>query len=420
VKVFVSYRRGDSADVTGRIHDRLVHDLGADSVFVDVDSIPLGADFRRHLESAVAACDVVLVVIGPAWLDATDDAGRSRLIDHSDFVRLEVESALARSVPVVPVLVRGATMPRPEVLPESIANLAYRQGTVVRQDPDFHTDMDRVIRALRAAALPVVVAATMVESHHPRWRMRPWLLWLVAAGAVALIALVVLAVRWAGDDSGSAAIGDVTTTGALTTTTPTSAPTTATTSVAGTSTVPATTIPQAAPTSPNATPAPPPQTAPRSTVTPTSTSPCPQGNEFRAVESGDFAIGGNPPDDMLLVLQMHIQGKTYDQILSICLDPDQTNYWYFNHGVDADKQRLGVVTPAHPANDGFAATYPNDESINYLINGAGVYVVQAGDGGPRPNLGLYCIDRPALPVGSFPDLPNVPTCSADVAQPWTP
>jgi hypothetical protein len=123
---------------------------------------------------------------------------------------------------------------------------------------------------------------------------------------------------------------------------------------------------------------------------------------------------------MLLVVQMLIQGKTYNQILSICLAPDRATYWYFNHGVDPDKQRLGVVTRATPYNDGFAATYPNDESISYLINGSGVYVLQSGDGGPRPNLGLYCIDRPALPSGSFPEMPDGPTCSADVAQTWTP
>src|SRR5476649_137833 len=96
--LFVSYRRSDSADATGRIYDRLVSELGKDKVFKDVDSIPLGADFRAHLNAVVSGCQAVLAVVGPRWLDARNEAGVRRLDDADDFVRIELEAALARDL----------------------------------------------------------------------------------------------------------------------------------------------------------------------------------------------------------------------------------------------------------------------------------------------------------------------------------
>lgn len=145
---FISYRRYDSADATGRIYDRLVAVLGRERVFKDVDDIPLGADFRKVLDDAVGRCAVLLVVIGRDWLTVTNEHGQRRLDDPADFVRLEVESALRRGIPVIPVLVRDAAIPRPDELPESICELVYHNGIQVRPDPDFHHDVDRLIRAL--------------------------------------------------------------------------------------------------------------------------------------------------------------------------------------------------------------------------------------------------------------------------------
>src|SRR5262245_25569344 len=70
-KLFISYRRDDSADVTGRLHDRLKSQFGDEAVFLDVDAIPLGVDFRMSLTDAVNQCDVLLAVIGDHWLDAS-------------------------------------------------------------------------------------------------------------------------------------------------------------------------------------------------------------------------------------------------------------------------------------------------------------------------------------------------------------
>ncbi|MGB8701212.1 MAG: SUMF1/EgtB/PvdO family nonheme iron enzyme [Thermosynechococcaceae cyanobacterium] len=147
--IFISYRWVDSSDVTGRIYDRLVAAFDRNSVFKDVDSIPFGVDFRDHLDQAVSQCQVCLVVVGRTWLEATDEGGRRRLDSTQDFVRIEIESALKRNIPVIPVLVGGAEMPGPEQLPPSLEALAYRKCAQVRSDPDFHRDMDRLIGGIQ-------------------------------------------------------------------------------------------------------------------------------------------------------------------------------------------------------------------------------------------------------------------------------
>lgn len=147
-KIFISYRRSDSADVTGRIYDRLIEQFGKSAIFKDVDSIPPGIDFREHLGKAVAKCKIFLVVIGDQWLEVTDAKGKKRLQDPDDFVRIEVESALNRDIPIIPLLVRGIAMPAEAKLPRSLRKLVYRNGIPIRSDPDFHGDMDRLIDAI--------------------------------------------------------------------------------------------------------------------------------------------------------------------------------------------------------------------------------------------------------------------------------
>jgi hypothetical protein len=144
--IFISYRRQDSSDVTGRIYDRLAEQFGKHAVFKDVDSIPLGVDFRKHLSDSVGKCNVLLAVIGRNWLAGliekeARDQGR-------DYVKIEVEAALQRDIPVVPVLVQSSLLPSEEELPQSMRSLAYRNAILVRPDPDFHQDMDRLIRGI--------------------------------------------------------------------------------------------------------------------------------------------------------------------------------------------------------------------------------------------------------------------------------
>jgi hypothetical protein len=170
VKLFVSYRRQDSAQVTGRIYDKLVTRFGAQAVFKDVDSIPLGTDFRRILEKSIANCDVVVVVMGLKWAGAMDAQGQPRLSDPCDYVRIEIESALKKNLPVIPLLVDEANMPAAEALPDSMRDLVFRNATKIRPDPDFHRDMDRVIDAIRHHEPMTVIALSepRKESSHRR------------------------------------------------------------------------------------------------------------------------------------------------------------------------------------------------------------------------------------------------------------
>jgi formylglycine-generating enzyme required for sulfatase activity len=155
-KIFISYRREDSEHVTGRIHDRLEPRFGRENVFLDVDTIPFGVDFREHLERAVSKCDILLAVIGDGWLDIRfkegTRQGQRRLDDPGDFVRIEIESALARGIPVIPLLVGRANMPGQQELPEVLRQLAFRNAAEVRSGRDFNDHVERLIRGIEYLA----------------------------------------------------------------------------------------------------------------------------------------------------------------------------------------------------------------------------------------------------------------------------
>lgn len=142
--IFISYRRSDSTSDTGRIYDHLEHRFGRTRVFKDVDSIPLGVNFREFLNREVAQCHVLIAVIGSNWL-VPGKEGRSKLEDPNDWVRLEIEAALQRKIPVIPLLVNGAEMPRASELPESLKVLSEWQSMRVRPDPDFRKDISKLI-----------------------------------------------------------------------------------------------------------------------------------------------------------------------------------------------------------------------------------------------------------------------------------
>ena len=145
--VFLSYRRADSAGHAGRIFDRLAARLGHERVFMDVDGIEPGADFVDRIEQTLARARVVLVVIGPGWLDASLEGSTRRLDDSGDHVRREVELALERSDRVIPVCVQGAAMPTEAQLPASLAALARRSASII-DDSRFDADVDHLVRAV--------------------------------------------------------------------------------------------------------------------------------------------------------------------------------------------------------------------------------------------------------------------------------
>lgn len=162
-RIFISYRRSDCQSQANGLNDGLRHRLSDARVFMDIDSIPIGADFEEHIRGEIERCHVALILIGDNWLDARPGSDVRRIDEKSDFVRLEVESALtAKHLRVIPVLVEGATMPTPEELPKSIQRLA-RLNAFELSDQRWSSDIERLTRQLRelttgdtkASAVPV-------------------------------------------------------------------------------------------------------------------------------------------------------------------------------------------------------------------------------------------------------------------------
>jgi hypothetical protein len=150
--IFINYRREDSISIAGRLYDRLSHTFGRKNIFMDVDHIPAGVDFEAHLNTQVDECEIFLVVIGPRWLEVKDESGGRRLDNSDDFVNIEIKTALARDIRVIPVLVDGASMPKAVELPDPLKALARRQAVEVRQlhfGRDAEALVERVNEALK-------------------------------------------------------------------------------------------------------------------------------------------------------------------------------------------------------------------------------------------------------------------------------
>ncbi len=146
-RIFISYRRQETAWPARQLYEVLVSRFGVESVFKDVDDIDPGDDFVEQITAAVTSCDVLLALIGNQWLTMTDDQGRRRLDNPEDFVRLELAAALGRGVRVIPILVDGAPMPRPEQLPPDLVPLTRRQAVEI-SPIGFNTD--RLLATLSA------------------------------------------------------------------------------------------------------------------------------------------------------------------------------------------------------------------------------------------------------------------------------
>src|SRR5262249_6934531 len=166
---------------------------------MDIDTIEPGVDFADVIDRAVQACDVVIVLIGPRWVTATDKDGRRRLDDEEDFVRLEIEAALARDVVVIPTCVQGADIPPAQELPSTLAGLTRRQGMVLR-DIGWHDDVSRLIRRLERITLgdAPLEAVPAVQVTPTRSRRRLALIGAIVGAAVIAALVAVLAVRGSG------------------------------------------------------------------------------------------------------------------------------------------------------------------------------------------------------------------------------
>lgn len=142
--IFISYRRSDCQAQANGLHDGLTNRLSDARIFMDIDSIPAGVDFEEHIREAIDGCDVVLVLIGDNWMDTRPGTSTRRIDEPSDFVRLEIENALANpQVRTIPVLVEGAQMPEAAQLPESIQKLA-RINAFELDDRRWKADLERI------------------------------------------------------------------------------------------------------------------------------------------------------------------------------------------------------------------------------------------------------------------------------------
>ena len=218
--IFISYRRDDSEGEAGRLFDDLVRAFGNDAVFMDVAGIKPGVDFRAAIEEHVASCGVLLAMIGPSWASITGADGKRRLEDPSDFVALEIASALRRGVPVIPVLVHDAKMPTPGLLPESLKDFSYRNSVEISH-ARWNSDVQLLVEALKSYVKPsastpsepvhATVPVQLPAPHHPSEspavsQKKPNLPLMIGLGVIAaalIVAVVVYALRSSPSDSQS-------------------------------------------------------------------------------------------------------------------------------------------------------------------------------------------------------------------------
>jgi TolB-like protein len=160
-KIVISYRRRGSEAMTGRIFDRLVAHYGRDAVFCDIDNIPPGIDFRTHITDALDQSDILLAVVGRNWVGRSGRARNARIYDEDDLVRVEVETALRRGIPVIPVLLGHTRMPATDHVPEGLKDFVFRQAVRVDPGRDFEHHVDGLtteIDRLLGSKLPVAPA----------------------------------------------------------------------------------------------------------------------------------------------------------------------------------------------------------------------------------------------------------------------
>jgi hypothetical protein len=183
--IFISYRRADAGGHAGRLCDRLTARFGADRVFLDIQDIHPGQNYAESIEDTIAACECVIAVIGPHWLETI----RTRAQSSADFVRQEIAAALRRGVTVIPVLVGGARMPVASDLPAELADLSLRNAVEIRDER-----FDRDVEELETFLDGLVHGAKASPSRRDGPGRRPLVL-AIAAVAVACVVAVYLRVR---------------------------------------------------------------------------------------------------------------------------------------------------------------------------------------------------------------------------------
>ena len=143
-RVFISYRREDTGSAAGRVYDRLSRLLPKSNLFFDVNTIGGGEDFVRRIESEIGRSDVALVFIGDKWLEPAPASGRGRIWEQDDFVCAELRAALARPMLILPILVAGARMPKPEQLPKDVRPVTGKNAMPLRHE-SFDDDAENIV-----------------------------------------------------------------------------------------------------------------------------------------------------------------------------------------------------------------------------------------------------------------------------------
>src|SRR4029077_17170227 len=164
--IAISYRREDSLPIAGRLYDRLQAKFGKKNVFMDFDSIPPGADFRQEIKQMIDRSNLVIAIIGPHWLGEQSDAS-PRIYNPADFLRLEIAYALEGGIPVIPLLINTTQMPKPEVLPPDIQELAFRHALPLDSGMDFHSHADRLITGIGKAMAVAPRSSRREEASKP-------------------------------------------------------------------------------------------------------------------------------------------------------------------------------------------------------------------------------------------------------------
>jgi hypothetical protein len=198
-QIFVSYRRGPTGYVATLLADEIKAQFGANAVFMDIDNIPFGVDFRDHIGAAISECQVVLVLIGDDWLTSKLPDGSRRIDAPDDFVRVEIEAALQRGIPVVPILTNAARVPTESELPPSIRPLAFRNAAELRSGRDLKAQLQALIRhlsSMRSTVKPSSAnggpaVSTSAPSALSRWSKRRFVV-AVTCGIIAIAGALLL------------------------------------------------------------------------------------------------------------------------------------------------------------------------------------------------------------------------------------
>lgn len=189
-KIFISYRRDDAEEAAGRLSDHLVSQFGSENIFMDVDGIDPGQDFRKAIDEILTKCDLLLGVVGKNWLDCKDETGNRRLDDPRDFVRLEIATALKRDIPVIPIRVQGAYLPKANQLPDELQGFAFRNAFELTHER-WNSDVQLLTEKLRRYMIDTCTRsrqtgaeqAPMAAAPPPTATQQPWV--ASAAQAVA-------------------------------------------------------------------------------------------------------------------------------------------------------------------------------------------------------------------------------------------